>query len=350
MKRRVFTITVLLATVMFLLTGCNSSDYKKATELLESGSYEEAAELFSSLGDYEDSAELLKTCHYKEAEALLENDQYMDAADIYASLGDYEDCKDKYQECLYEQAGVLVNEGKLEEAADMYDSLNQYKDSKTKLEEINHSIMMEKYADTIALLQGKTWYFNGGSDTALAMVSFSDDKATISSVTFDGNGIHDDVNMTSSYTLDDSHIIIEKAVNNEPARLDYTIDGNTISFEESVYFTKEEVDEAIQGYWKCRYTSNVLGISGDVEYNIHIDNGNLTSESASEAAFGAKGEYFYYGPYQATYTLGDGCFNTSMKHGDNWFFNIIDGRPVILYYDHVCVPADKLPGENGYSF
>ena len=41
-----------------MLTGCDSSDYKKATELYESGNYDEAYEAFTELGDYKDSANM----------------------------------------------------------------------------------------------------------------------------------------------------------------------------------------------------------------------------------------------------------------------------------------------------
>jgi len=40
-----------------------------------------------------------------------------------------------------------------------------------------------------------------------------------------------------------------------------------------------------------------------------------------------------------------------MMHGGEIFFNIIDGKPTLLYNNHVCksVQAKKLSGEKGYD-
>lgn len=62
MKLRFFCMVCCLFTSVFLLTGCNSSDYKKATQLYSEGNYEEALELFTKLGDYEDSEQLAAAC------------------------------------------------------------------------------------------------------------------------------------------------------------------------------------------------------------------------------------------------------------------------------------------------
>lgn len=62
MKRRILTITLVLALCL-CLTGCKSSDYKKAVGLQDSGDYQAAAEMFKALGDYQDSAARLGTCN-----------------------------------------------------------------------------------------------------------------------------------------------------------------------------------------------------------------------------------------------------------------------------------------------
>lgn len=86
------TLTLLLAIVMMLsLCGCNSSDYKKAVSLYEAGNYAEAAEIFTSLGDYEDAAEMSVKCEYALAVDLLADGDYASALDVFAALGDYAD-------------------------------------------------------------------------------------------------------------------------------------------------------------------------------------------------------------------------------------------------------------------
>ena len=42
--------------MLFVFSGCNSSDYKEAVALMEQGNYKEAITLFEGLGDYKDSA------------------------------------------------------------------------------------------------------------------------------------------------------------------------------------------------------------------------------------------------------------------------------------------------------
>ena len=52
--------SILLVMIVFLVTvlcGCKSSDYKKATQLMQAGDYEKAANLYRTLEDYKDAEE-----------------------------------------------------------------------------------------------------------------------------------------------------------------------------------------------------------------------------------------------------------------------------------------------------
>lgn len=52
--------SMLLVLIVFLVTvlcGCKSSDYKKATQLMQAGDYEKAANLYRTLEDYKDAEE-----------------------------------------------------------------------------------------------------------------------------------------------------------------------------------------------------------------------------------------------------------------------------------------------------
>lgn len=48
--------------ICLALTGCDSSQYKKAMSLYENGEYEKASEIFEELGDYENSSEMALSC------------------------------------------------------------------------------------------------------------------------------------------------------------------------------------------------------------------------------------------------------------------------------------------------
>lgn len=88
---------LLIAVCVFTLTGCNSSDYKKAIELMESGKYAAASELFDSLGDYEESKLLRNECDYQLAKAAYDKGDYETAQELFAALGDYDDSAEQAQ-------------------------------------------------------------------------------------------------------------------------------------------------------------------------------------------------------------------------------------------------------------
>lgn len=273
MKKKLLAILILCITV-FSLTACDSSDYKKAMSLYESGDYEEAAKMFVELGDYEDSAEMA-----------------------------------------------------------------------VKAEE---QLMYVTYADVFESLKQETWYFNGGSDTVLNYLTFTDKEATLGQVYFDGNGKHDNGSNACSYIVDDVNVIITMVDGTELV-IPYEMKDDIVVLSKE-YLTSSDVKENLKGYWKSHVSSYIIGMYTETEHNIYIGEDELKSESASLAAGGSNGEYYYYGPYTGTYTLDIGSFETDMKHGGEWFFNIIDGEVRVLHYEDVCTPSDRLPGENGYSF
>lgn len=273
MKRKLLSILILCITV-FALTGCDSSDYKKAMSMYENGEYEEAAKLFTELGDYEDSAEM----------ALKAEEQWM----------------------------------------------------------------FVKYADVFETLKQDTWFFNGGSDTILNYLTFTDKEATVGQVYFDGNGKHENAVNTCAYIVNDTNIVITMVDGTELA-IPYELKDNEVVLEEG-YLSSADVKEDLIGCWGVRTTNYFFGTKSANEYNIQIKEDELKAESAAQAYGYSNGEYYYYGPYTGTYTLGTGNFETEMKHGYEWFFNIIDGKATALHYGNVCKPIKKLPGEDGYSF
>lgn len=52
MRKRLLSLGLIMV-LCFSLTGCKSSDYKKAVELQNSGDYAGALELFKGIGDYD---------------------------------------------------------------------------------------------------------------------------------------------------------------------------------------------------------------------------------------------------------------------------------------------------------
>lgn len=202
------------------------------------------------------------------------------------------------------------------------------------------------YADVFKALSGNTWFFNGGEDTILNHITFKESKASLGQIYFDGNGLHDNGTDECAYLIADEEITV--SAKGGDFSIPYRLSGDDIVLGDGEYFSPSQVEEGLQGYWTCTTHTNPGG-KGNTYYLL-VDHGTLKSESAAEAIDGTDGEYYYFGPDEGSYTLGIGGFVTQMHHGNNWFFNIIEGKPTILHYDTVCVPADGFPGRDGYYF
>lgn len=313
MKRKMVFLLITTIVAATLLTGCGKgSDYKEAVSLFENGQYEDAKTKFSELGDYEDSASYVIECNYYIASDMLDAGNYENAVEIFESISDF-------------------------------------KDSASKIEEANNAIMREKYADIYTALNGNTWYFNGGADNILNWITFSDEIATVDQVTYTGNGWTTSTN-EYNYEVNDDGIAVT-LLDGSALTITYTMSDEALTLESDKYFTLDDIEARIQGYWTL--TTTTLGKEDTV--NIYFNDGYVIYENAAESIYAAdsgSGRYFYYGPYEGTYTLKSTGFDTEIKNGSMFHFNIIDGDVAILYFNHVFTrsDADGLPGENGYSF
>lgn len=88
MKKKLLLAISLLVVFILVLTGCNSSDYKKAISLYENGSYEEAAAAFEALGDYQDSKKQLVNCYYTLGEYYLDDNSFDQALSYFIKAQD----------------------------------------------------------------------------------------------------------------------------------------------------------------------------------------------------------------------------------------------------------------------
>ena len=91
-------VVVIAAVMLVTKLVIPEQNYKKAMKLSEAGQYQEAAEAFEQLGDYKDSADLVREMRYDHAVALSEAGQYMEATEAFEQLGDYKDSADLVQE------------------------------------------------------------------------------------------------------------------------------------------------------------------------------------------------------------------------------------------------------------
>lgn len=271
MKRK--TIVIICAiTLCLILTGCDSSQYKKATALYEEGRYEDAIAIFEALGDYEDSA--------------------------------------------------------------------------AKLEQAKTDWMLQKYSDVIDLMADDIWFFNGGSDTVVNSIAFTDKgRAEITQIVIDGNGVSADKAEFFDYTVEDTNISVALS-SGRPLDIPYSVSNGSLHLgSDGTYRSIAEVEEDLQGYWQSRETHYFFTVS-ESEYIVLIKNGMLTEESASEDISGQY-EYWYYEPEEESYTITRSGFHTS---GNEYSFNIFNGRAVLLRYEHICSPTGGFKGFSGFSF
>ena len=130
-NKKIFKICLAIAVVLVIGAVSvnalkNSSNYKQAVTLTDSGKYDEAEAMFKELGDYKDSQEMIK---YINGEKLFEEGKYDKAEAIFKELGQEEKFKDK----LYQQAERIFESGDYNKATALFEELGDYKDSKDKI-------------------------------------------------------------------------------------------------------------------------------------------------------------------------------------------------------------------------
>lgn len=205
--------------------------------------------------------------------------------------------------------------------------------------------------DVRAALMAEPWFANGGSDTTLNALTFGEDEVTITQLVFDGNGRHVNAENAVPYTLDESGLTIT-LLDGSALELTCAASGNRLVLGDGEYLSATQVDEGLQGYWVYYERGSLppLISYSEAEYHVRFEDGMMAYEHANTSALDDN-EFFYWGPYEDEYTLGLGAFETDIREGDVFSFNIIDGSPVLLRYSDVFTPTDEgFPGPNGYPF
>jgi len=122
---------------------------------------------------------------------LLADDDYDAAKAIFSALGNYENSADQVKECDYQRANTLYKDKNCEDALAIYETITDYKDAQDRIDTATSKILYKTYGDVIDLLNEGAWFFNGGSDRIVTRLLLSYETATITTITFDGNGRHD---------------------------------------------------------------------------------------------------------------------------------------------------------------
>lgn len=248
----------------------------------------------------------------------------------------------------YEQASKLEQAEQLEEALAIYKEIEEYDNAKQKIKALTRKVL--HLDEVVKLVDHKVLYYNGGSNTTLCQITFTEQEATIEKVLFNGNGQQKVSTNVYNWDLDTEKIMV-----NDELTINYKVENGTITFEEGKYFTTEQVKEKIQGYWKLRKTTYVLGRFITSENNIYINGDKITAQNATKAAYG-DADYYYNEPEEKTYSLNIGSIEAPNGDGTvsgtfmGFGFNIIDNEVKVLHYDKTMERADSLPNVNNYVF
>ena len=132
MQKKVWKVLlsfVLIFAVAMTFVGCESMDYKKAISLYNEGQYDQAIALFQSLGQYEDSTDMVKMCQYAKAAKLFSEKKYTEAEVIFTGLQEYKDSVKMVRACRYGYGAALYAEEEYQQALDIFLDLGTYEKS-----------------------------------------------------------------------------------------------------------------------------------------------------------------------------------------------------------------------------
>ena len=132
--------------------------YDLGTEYLEAGDYENALDVFSALGDYEDSqakaAYAGKGISYLAAKESMKLGAYKQAGDSFRTLGGFKDADRLATECghalAYETGKSLYEEGDYAAAIETLEAAGGYSNSETLLRECRLSLTSLEIEEAMA--------------------------------------------------------------------------------------------------------------------------------------------------------------------------------------------------------
>ena len=105
------------------------ADYERAKVLMEQGDYQTAAALFTSLGNWEDSATQLNEVLWREACVNYDSRNYAAAEAAFTALGDYKDSAERARMSVYTPACILEGSGEYRTAIEQFSRIPDYQDS-----------------------------------------------------------------------------------------------------------------------------------------------------------------------------------------------------------------------------
>lgn len=299
-------LVLLLLVLSCLLCACKSSDYRKANSLFENGDYEEAYNIYQSLGEYKDTAELSNECQYQIAKNKLNLHQYDDAKEIFTSLCTYKDSSVLSSECTYQKVLTLIEQRDFYSALNELTSISDYKDSAELILLTNNWIVYQQAQQQI---QKRNY------DEALELLSqikgFQDVDTILSRFT------------TETLLTSESYTIFDNLGNRRKARIEYEYNekGQLVSADSATSNRLAHFSRHLQSFANDPYSisnaskelyeynengtiHSILGFAGSsksyfVQFN-YDQNGKIEYEDATTNTDEGKCYYLYNDKGQLT--------------------------------------------------
>lgn len=130
--------------------------YNSAVKLVEEYQFDEAIEIFDSLGDYKDSKTQILATKYAKGVYLRENNDFDGAELIFKELGEYEDAATQITETYYAEGKNHMSNQKYEDAYYLLESIVPYKESVT----LKNQCATEVARQQTDVLKKAEWYIN----------------------------------------------------------------------------------------------------------------------------------------------------------------------------------------------
>ncbi len=124
------------------------NQYQEASQLLESGQYQEAQAAFLAMGNYQDAPAKAQTAaseiKYREGVDLEKSGDYSHALSVFEALGSYKDSRSHYKECIYQMALQDMENGYYSSAQTWLKKLGYYKDAKELLSQAQQEEIVQQ--------------------------------------------------------------------------------------------------------------------------------------------------------------------------------------------------------------
>ncbi len=263
--------------------------YQKAMKLMEEKNFDEAVNLFESLGDYKDSKEMVKECKYRKANQMIAGNQYELAYNLLSQIKDYKDSAEMLTHFVWKHQKALNNreEGLFNNYTYTYDEHGYAISSSYQSHNMENSYTYVNEYDDFGRIKRITSTSNVGYKTIINYIYNEKGQLSCLSSNYDDAYVQD-----IFYYYNDLGQVIREEVPDTESITAYTYDehGNVLTSDgNGGTFTYENTYDSNDRLVKYVRTNGYFSITSELTYDEH---GNIMKEvSSSEEGFLESWEY-----------------------------------------------------------